>query len=107
MNGDGFDDIIIGAPYVDTYFHGFRTNAGEFVILGKAYWSGGISLGQLNGFEGFEILGAYAGDYSGWSVSGAGDVNGDGFDDIIIGAPDTNDYRPNAGEAYVIFGKPL
>jgi hypothetical protein len=40
----------------------------------------------LNGSNGFAINGIAANDFSGWSVSSAGDVNGDGFDDLIIGA---------------------
>ena len=39
------------------------------------------------------------------SVSSAGDVNGDGFDDLIVGAPNGDDGGTNAGEAYVVFGK--
>jgi hypothetical protein len=46
----------------------------------------GLNLSTLNGSNGFAINGIAAYDYSGWSVSSAGDVNGDGFDDLIIGA---------------------
>ena len=45
-----------------------------------------LDLSDLNGTNGFTINGIDAGDYSGYSVSSAGDVNGDGIDDIIIGA---------------------
>ncbi|TET92030.1 MAG: hypothetical protein E3J35_00050 [Methanomassiliicoccales archaeon] len=44
-----------------------------------------------------------AGDYSGWSVAGAGDVNGDGYDDILIGAPYDDDGGASAGQTYLIF----
>ena len=64
-----------------------------------------LDLSDLNGTNGFIINGIDAGDYSGYSVSSAGDVNGDGIDDIIIGAnyadPDANS---SAGESYVVFG---
>ena len=46
-----------------------------------------FDLSTLNGSNGFRISGEAAGDFNGFSVSGAGDVNGDGFDDVIIGAP--------------------
>jgi len=53
-----------------------------------------------------QIIGAAAGDNLGRSVSNAGDVNGDGIDDIIIGAPGVDaNRRTNAGAVYVIFGR--
>ena len=53
---------------------------------------------------GFIIQGDEAGDQTGWSVSSAGDVNGDGFDDLIVGARLGDDGGSDAGEAYVVFG---
>ena len=46
-----------------------------------------------------------ADDHAGCSVSSAGDVNGDGFDDLIVGARHGDDGGSDAGEAYVVFGK--
>src|SRR5918997_112022 len=64
-----------------------------------------FNLSTLNGSNGFAINGIAAYDFSGLSVSSAGDVNGDGFDDLIIGA---NRADPNgisdAGQSYVVFG---
>jgi hypothetical protein len=58
------------------------------------------------GKGGFVINGELVRDYSGRSVSNAGDVNGDGLDDLIIGAYSTNpNDKSNAGESYVVFGK--
>lgn len=45
-----------------------------------------INLASLNGLSGFRIDGVAAGDFAGYSVSDAGDVNGDGIDDLIVGA---------------------
>ena len=74
------------------------------MVFGKAD-SASVDLAAL-GSGGFRIDGIDANDSSGRSVSGAGDVNGDGFDDVIVGAfradPDGNS---DAGESYVVFGK--
>ena len=66
-----------------------------------------FDLSALSAAQGFIIQGDAAFDLAGWSVSSAGDVNGDGFDDLIVGAPDADgdDRRHDAGEAYVVFGK--
>ena len=64
-----------------------------------------FDLRTLDGHNGFAILGRNERDYSGWSVSGAGDVNGDGVADLIIG---TDQVSPGgrfaAGASYVVFG---
>ncbi len=106
FNGDGYDDIIIGAVDATTG----STDAGQaYLIYGAAGGIGSnnaegqtvLDLSLLSPNEGFDIQGAVAGDLAGLSVSGAGDVNGDGYDDIIIGAPNA-DY--GVGEAFVLFG---
>ena len=61
--------------------------------------------GGGDGSIGFVLTGSDAKDYSGYSVSAAGDVNGDGIDDLIIGAYGADPGRDNhAGESYVVFG---
>ena len=108
VNGDGFADLIIGAPYADALGNA-RTNAGEtYVIFGKSSGFADINLSTLTPSDGFRISGADIDDRLGDLVSSAGDVNGDGFDDIIIAAPRGDAYgnaKTNAGETYVIFGK--
>ena len=104
VNGDGFDDLIIGATYADA--NGIDRAGQSYVVFGSnSGFGAGVNLSALNGSNGFAINGIAARDYSGRSVSSAGDVNGDGFDDLIIGAflADPNGIF-NAGQSYVVFG---
>ncbi len=105
INGDGFDDLIVGAYRADP---AGGTEAGKsYVVFGKSSGFGAsINLFAIKaGTGGFVINGQSALDRSGVSVASAGDVNGDGFDDLIIGArfadPAGGRY---AGKSYVVFG---
>ena len=89
MNGDGFDDLIVGADRDDDN----GSNSGSARVFS------GLDGSVLHTF-----LGDAAGDYFGRSVSGAGDVNGDGFADLIVGAPDDDDNGSNSGSARVFSG---
>ncbi|MEH2176397.1 beta strand repeat-containing protein [Nostoc sp.] len=105
INNDGIDDLIIGASSADSYN---KDNAGQsYVVFGRTnLGSGGsLNLSSLDGTNGFIINGIAAGDLSGFLVSNAGDINNDGIDDLIIGAPDAKPYGKNsAGQTYVVFG---
>lgn len=101
VNGDGIDDIIIGAPGKD------RIGAGAgYVLFGRAVFRSDIDLlGFTSGADGFRMHGV-ADSRFGFAVSGAGDVNGDGIADIIFGAHSESPLsRASAGAAYVIYGK--
>jgi hypothetical protein len=97
INGDGFDDVIIGASFADP--HGNMSGA-SYVVYGAASgFAPNLELSSLDGTNGFKISGASASDSSGYSVTSAGDINGDGYADMIISA------AGDANASYVIFGK--
>lgn len=108
LNGDGISDVIIGAPYSD---YPSTDDAGiAYVIFGRnIFLPGATSFSDVqltNGASalpagvGFRILGAFATQYLG-STLGCGDVNGDGIDDIIVGAFG----GPSGSNTYVVFGR--
>ena len=104
INGDGIADIIIGAWYASP--NGNYQAGQSYVIYGnKTGFAPSLYLESLNGLNGFVINGMNTDDNSGRSVGSAGDVNDDGIDDIIIGAPNASPYENHwSGQSYVIFG---
>ena len=99
VNGDGYDDILIGADYNG---NGSNNSIHTYLILGKA--SGWAMKTDLSTSDA-SFLGVSTDYLSGVSVAGTGDVNGDGYDDILIGAWGDDDGGDNAGQTYLIFGK--
>ncbi|MCH7999830.1 MAG: FG-GAP repeat protein, partial [Chloroflexi bacterium] len=100
INGDGADDLIIGAYYADP---AGRPQAGEtYVIYGGDSLPATVDLDSAS--AGLIVYGADRADLSSWSVA-AGDINGDGTDDLIIGASRGGPAgRYAAGATYVIYG---
>ena len=103
INGDGYGDVIIGAPGAG----GEAANSGNaYVFFGKGgAFSGSYSVGTFPNSHGFVIAGTSTGDNVGGSVGGGGDINGDGYDDVVIGASGANSGGTDRGAAYVLFGK--
>ena len=102
INGDGLGDLLVGAVNADA--NNFADSGASYVIFGRAGTTEEVNLDQL-GDRGFRIRGAAIGDSTGRSVSGAGDVNGDGLADLIVGAPYADEIGFNSGASYVVLGR--
>jgi hypothetical protein len=107
LNDDGIDDLVIGAPDADS---NGEDSGSSYVLFGDANVNETFETIFLSGFmdgeRGFAISGVAAGDHSGYSVGFAGDINDDGKDDLLIGAPDAppDDDSVGSGNSYVLFG---
>ncbi|MGB6048950.1 MAG: FG-GAP-like repeat-containing protein [Flavobacteriales bacterium] len=97
VNGDGYDDLVVGAPLHD--LAGGNNFGAAFVYHG--------SPAGLSPVSNWSAFGEVAGDQFGESVSIAGDVNGDGYSDVVVGAyMHTSAGQASAGRAYVFHGAP-
>jgi len=109
VNGDGLDDVLIGAP-ANYWKYAYFGRGFTYVIFGRT-GTEPVKLSEVDaGAGGFVMVGeGVSYDRSGWSVASAGDINGDGLADVLIGAPDANSEPEDAGyyggRAYVVFGK--
>eukprot|EP00727_Mastigamoeba_balamuthi_P008522 m51a1_g4292 hypothetical protein (868) ;mRNA; f:405734-409126 len=116
VNGDGVDDIVIGAPRagdtqgdVDSGVPGLSDPGVAYVVYGRrGQWSRDVSLRDVGSgaLPGFAVRGQMTGDSLGAAVSGAGDVNGDKIDDVLVGAfaADVDGGYKDTGKAYVVYG---
>ncbi len=108
INGDGYSDIVAGAPNYDGCGLIFDPDVDEGTI--QVYYGG--SCGPACGpfyFPGFCVYeGNEDGANVGWSVSATGDVNGDGYADVLVGAPGSSagffPFPPDVGRAYLYLG---
>lgn len=109
INGDGFDDVLIGAPDSDSLGN-LRFAGGEaYVLLGRSSFGTQVNVNELMGGDGgFTIYGADIADHAAASIAGGGDLDGDGFADLVIGAPGgdgTKNGTPGSGDTYVVYGR--
>jgi hypothetical protein len=95
VNGDGYDDVIVGANHFD---NGQADEGRAFVFLGSPSGPSGIADWTAESNQDLASFGD--------SVGTAGDVDGDGFDDVIVGAPFFNGPGRDAGRAFVFHGSP-
>jgi hypothetical protein len=104
MNGDGLGDLIIGAPFHAAAGHDQAGAA--YVVLGNTGLGSRIDLDTLL-TDGMTLLGSSAGYQLGWTVAGGSDFNGDGHDDIAVGAPgyDVSSFsQSNEGQLVLVYG---
>ncbi len=108
FNGDGYDDIIVGTANSTA---GGEGTGGAYVLFGSGEGFGTlvdgrqiVNLANLSPEDGFFLQGSVVRGYAGASVSAAGDFNGDGFDDVIVGVASATFSNPLVGGAYLIYG---
>ncbi|MCP4698083.1 MAG: hypothetical protein GY862_14700, partial [Gammaproteobacteria bacterium] len=109
INGDGIDDLAVGAPYMPVRDgEDYIWNTGKvYVLFGGNTLNdtgGSLDASALNGVNGFILEGMYDEQSVGFALDAAGDVNGDGMDDWIVGAPSRDGYDEHRSKAYVLFG---
>jgi hypothetical protein len=111
VNGDGFDDIVVcGYRRDEDHVGNPKKNTGEAYLLygsasGVAHAAGRLDLSSLDGENGVAIRGVAPGDLTGDDVSGAGDVNGDGYADLIVNAYQADRFgRIDCGAAWIVHG---
>ncbi|WP_323192388.1 hypothetical protein [Halostella sp. PRR32] len=100
VDGDGRHDVIVGAYSADK---GTNDAGAAYVIYGDDDPPAEATLGEANA----TLTGADTDDFAGYRVDGAGDVDGDGLADVVVGAPYNNETGTDAGAAYVVRGSDL
>lgn len=101
VNGDGFDDFLLGASYNDQV----ALEAGKaYLFLGRPAADWGLHYPAAQADASF--LGEAEWDEAGRRVSGTGDINADGYDDFLVAAPHSNRSAELAGTAYFFYGRP-
>ena len=96
INNDNISDLVFGATGTNS-----DLGAGYVIFGSRSPFPASFNLTQLNGANGFTIPGVVPNGQLGWSVSTAGDVNGDNITDLVLGARTANG---NLGCSYVLFG---
>ncbi len=95
LDGDGWDDVVVGAYGTDG---GGSVSGGAYVLLGPL--TGTASLSTADAL----LVGESAGDAAGWAVGAAGDTDGDGTSEVLVGATGSDGGGSGAGRAYLLEG---
>jgi hypothetical protein len=105
FNGDGLGDIIVTHPNASYVNNGVTSAAAgaAYIVYGKT-GTATVQISSLDGSEGFRIVNPNTNEYMGSAVSGAGDLNGDGFDDVVIGNYKGDATFTDNGKVYVVYG---
>ena len=98
VNNDAYDDFLIGS---ERNSEGGSSAGQTYLFFGKnSGWETDMNCSEANA----SFIGEYSGDYSARSLTGAGDVNGDDYDDFLIGADDNEEGGSQAGQTYLFLG---
>ena len=102
LDGDGIEDLLVGASGLD---QGATDTGAAYVLLGSGLASMMTSVTVLDlGLADGRHVGESRYDMAGYGLAGGGDVDGDGLDDVVVGAPYHDDGGLDAGAAYLIYG---
>ncbi len=96
-NGDGYTDVLVGAPYHD---YGAADAGAAYVVRGGTHAAGTLDLSAADA----KVAGEGGDDGAGWALANAGDMDGDGDDDVLIGAVLEDTGGTSAGAAYLMYG---
>jgi len=101
VNGDGFDDLLISAHSLS----GAGNKGAAYLVFGQAGGFGSdINLSDIDGTNGYILLGDVPGYFVGQYLEAAGDINNDGFDDIMLSSLGADHSANNSGSVYVMYG---
>ena len=104
LNGDGLGEVLVGAPGMEV---GAATDAGAAFVVWGMNAPGGVDLNDpfTGSGGGYAIRGQAAGDAAGTTILSVADMNGDGLQDVVVGAPGNDAGGADAGAVYVVWGR--